>query len=269
MNESENTTIDRRKLTAKQAGELFAGAILLLYVGILTRWLIVTGFLNLYINPRFNLLSDVTSWVCVIVGLGGLVVAGQVLMPAWRERLMTPNISGRTLFAQGLRVSVLVWLFLLVTILLPPVTLSSRMAQQRVGGLSSTLEPVEISIVQKWIDNTDNYDVGEWVKLFAAEPDPETYLGRNMQGTGFIYHDPAMPEGQFLLGRFIVRCCVVDATPAGIMVLWPGWQEQFSAGQWVKVKGTFGIAELTEGAGIVAIPNTVELTSVPANPYLY
>ena len=76
-------------------------------------------------------------------------------------------------------------------------------------------------------------------------------------------HRDDTPADEFLLARYVVTCCVADATIAEVRVVnvTPG---QFSNEDWVRVRGTI------YPLGREVIVNASDVTSVarPDHPYL-
>jgi putative membrane protein len=92
--------------------------------------------------------------------------------------------------------------------------------------------------------------------------------GQQADVVGFVYHDARLAEGQFLVGRFTVTCCVADAAAIGMIVIWPPAQA-LPANAWVRVRGAVSAATL-DGRPIPLIAaESVEQVAEPDNPYLY
>ena len=108
----------------------------------------------------------------------------------------------------------------------------------------------------------------DWLRAFNQSTDPSQYVGQPSELIGFVYHDPRLPAGQFLLTRFMLTCCVADATAIGAIVEWPRAAELPTNG-WVQIGGPVRVGEL----GGVQLPlieaETVEAVPEPAQPYLY
>jgi uncharacterized repeat protein (TIGR03943 family) len=114
----------------------------------------------------------------------------------------------------------------------------------------------------------DERNVLDWIRLFNYESDLAAYLGQTANVIGFVYSDPRLPAGHFLVARFTVSCCVADAFAIGMAVEWPGAGE-LPADQWVKVKGPVQGLEI-DGQRIPLIQaETVTPVDPPDQPYLY
>lgn len=108
----------------------------------------------------------------------------------------------------------------------------------------------------------------DWVRAFNQTPSPAEFAGQPADVIGFVYHDPRLSEGQFLLGRFTLTCCVADAAAIGVIVDWPD-SERLPTNTWVRVRGTVQPAVL-DGNRIPRIEaEALEVVPEPAQPYLY
>ncbi len=117
-----------------------------------------------------------------------------------------------------------------------------------------------------------NLQVGEktivdWLVDFQHQ-EPAEFVGEEAHVIGFVYRDERFAEDSFMVGRFILSCCVADASPVGLIVRWPEAQE-FPADQWVEVRGHFEVGTF-EGVELpILVADEIILTDAPANPYLY
>jgi putative membrane protein len=107
----------------------------------------------------------------------------------------------------------------------------------------------------------------DWNRTINYASDPFQYNGEPADVTGFVYHDPRLQEGEFLVGRFTLTCCVADAFAIGMVVLWAG--TDLPDNSWVRVQGTIEVTE-EDGQRTPAIrAQTVEQIPEPPQPYLY
>ena len=116
--------------------------------------------------------------------------------------------------------------------------------------------------------STTDRSVLDWVGLFSAASDPAIYQGQAAQVTGFVFHDPRISKGQFFVSRFVITCCVADASALGILVDWSG-AEKLPENGWVQVKGSIYTAAVSGQVlpGIHA--QAVETIPTPDQPYLF
>ncbi len=108
----------------------------------------------------------------------------------------------------------------------------------------------------------------DWLRAFGAAGDPEAFAGQEARVIGFVYRDDTYAADQFMISRFIVSCCVADATVLGLIVAWPD-SLALSSDTWVEVHGTFQPGDFEEQPTPILIADTVAPISPPNQPYLY
>jgi putative membrane protein len=91
------------------------------------------------------------------------------------------------------------------------------------------------------------------------------FKNKKFKGSGFI--TASSEPGSFNLSRFIVSCCIVDATPVSLLVQYD-YQTQFKANDWVEVEGSFAIKTVEGKSQPVMIPTIVTKIPEPDNTYL-
>lgn len=121
-------------------------------------------------------------------------------------------------------------------------------------------------------DGRINLQVGEktivdWLVEFQRS-EPAAFAGEEASVIGFVYSDERFGEDRFLVGRFILSCCVADASPVGLVVRWPEAMA-LTPDQWVEVRGHFEVGTF-DGLEIpILVADEVILIDAPTNPYLY
>jgi putative membrane protein len=198
-------------------------------------------------------LSERTMWV--------VPVAAILLTAAAAGRLLTARttrdepISRKEL---GVMAAMVVPVLLIVS--LPPATLGTFSAGKRAtfsgGGLATTASDIgsgELTLVD--------------VAAAQTTPDGERALARRAGETvafvGFVTRYDDTPADEFLLTRYVVSCCVADATVAQVRVVnvTPG---AFADNEWVEVHGAIyplGREVIVDAAAVDGVPR-------PARPYL-
>jgi len=108
----------------------------------------------------------------------------------------------------------------------------------------------------------------DWNRTINYASDPYQYDGDPADVTGFVYHDPRLEDGQFLVGRFTITCCVADAFAIGMVVHWPD-AGRLPDNTWVRVQGLIEVTDIdgTRAPSIRAL--SVEPIPEPPQPYLY
>ena len=102
----------------------------------------------------------------------------------------------------------------------------------------------------------------EWVRLLRSQPDPQLVDGNPVNISGFVWRQP---EGPPLIARLTVRCCLADATPAGLAVAWPADAEP-KANQWLAIQGRMTVAPRNGEATAVVVPTVIKPIPRPERP---
>lgn len=108
----------------------------------------------------------------------------------------------------------------------------------------------------------------DWMDVLPKMFSPDALEGQSVQLTGFIYRDDRFPDDSFVVGRFIVSCCVADASALGIVVQWPK-ANMVPIDQWVTVNGRFQTDEFLGQTLPILVADLVEPTDIPDLPYFY
>lgn len=237
------------------------GFTIIFLFGAYTFYLSLTGGLDFYIHPRYYEFSQFGTIVCMFVGSAGLISTLQhtklqsLLKDFSRVSTWTPFIVLIVVLAVGFA--------------LPPQALSSRSATNRSSANTLVTDQVEQdSIFATFQKNDVNFTIADWIGEFSRNPNFSAYEGRQVDVVGFVYRDESVEEDEFLLGRFVIRCCVVDATPVGLTI--DAGDEVYEDNVWLRVQGTF-VTQLNDegGSRLVVVPETIEEVDKPASPYVY
>ena len=163
----------------------------------------------------------------------------------------------------------LVALPIILGVLVPPQPLgAAAMANRDVNvSLQSASLPAAVrAAAQK---SAADRNILDWLQTFAGSQDPAHDLaGQSAKVTGFVFRDKSFGPDQFMVARYVVTCCVADATVAGIIVRSPE-AASLAADQWVEVSGVFEPGKLGTEELPVLSANAVAEAEVPSQPYLY
>jgi putative membrane protein len=212
-----------------------------------------TGTLYFYIHPIYVAPAAASGVLLLALGLAGGRARGRVSRP------------GAALLA----------LPLVLGVLLPPKPLGIAAASQR-GISGGSLPAVGGGAAARFSDDDEfrlevdpsAYSIKDWLKAFAADPEPTAHAGKPVKVTGLVYHDPGLPPGHFMVARFVVQCCAVDAQPVGLPVR-AAEAASLEPGAWVEVEGEMAVGEVGGRRRAVVAATAVRPTSRPAQPYLY
>lgn len=206
-------------------------------------WLLVTGRADLYLSSR-------TAWL-IPVGAAITTIAAAARLATARAERPRPVTAP---WALGVIVLPVVLAFAA-----PPSTLSSYAVERR-----SSFSSVRVAATAR--DVAGPLDI---VDVAAARSSDEALaLLRRRSGEpivleGFVTSRPDLGADEVLLTRFVVTCCVADATIAQVRVVEvpPG---AFSTDDWIRVRGRV----YALGAEILVVAERVEEIPPPEVPYL-
>jgi putative membrane protein len=235
--------------------------------------------LTLYIHPRYILFTVALNAVSLVACGVGFVLT------AWRMAI-APSKSDTTVASVGSAGSVgwrpsytvlVAGLVLVAAYALPARTLSSDTADQRSANFNSVQAQPSGSgagggagsdTLALFGADTSRLTVADWALAFNLRSTPESYVGKEVDVVGFVFHPTGTPQDIFYVSRFSVTCCAVDARPLGLPVYSPGWQEEFEEDSWVHVTGSFAETEEDTAEPVVVIPESIEPTEQPQDPYV-
>jgi uncharacterized repeat protein (TIGR03943 family) len=103
----------------------------------------------------------------------------------------------------------------------------------------------------------------EWVRLLRSEPDPKLHAGDPVRISGFVL---PVPGDRPQLARLLVRCCLVDATPVGLPVLWLPGRPLPQADQWLELRGVMDTERFDGQTRSVIRAQAVRVIPRPARP---
>ncbi len=237
-------------------------------LAVLTIGLAVTGRLSLYINPE-------SAWFAV--GMSVIVLIGAIAsfaLPLGAEddhghdhgeasahehdhaHVRHPVALAGTVVAGVLASAVVVG-----ALALPPSSLSPQFAST-----STSTTPVLFGgrdvVTLASTGDTATFGVGEWATVFATATDPASFDGDAVTLTGFVA--PGDAGTGFLLSRFVITHCVIDAQLAAVPIAWGGTAAP--EGEWATVTGT--VRSDSDGRLHIAA-ESVEAVPEPEDPYEY
>ena len=197
-----------------------------------------SGRLNLLLQSDFH-------WLVLVSGLLLLALAGLAASFAPKRR------SGRTPALVMLLAAPLV-------LLIPPRPSFSTLAANRSSG---ALEGESETLT--FLSPPEQRSLTDWVRLLRSQPDPELYRGDPVRISGFVMPTPQTAP---VLARLTVRCCLADATPVGIPVIWPE-RESLKADEWLAVSGEMGVERIGGVLRSVVIAERVQPIPKPKRPF--
>jgi putative membrane protein len=228
--------------------------LIIIFAGRFVLDLFLSGEIAYLIHPRYIYFTVGAAIISIIVGFIGIVFNFK------REEGKKTSFKLVDIVKLGL-VFVLIYL---PNFQINP--LSSATFSQRSLDLNTlNMDDLESSELSGFVRNSENITLGEWVKAINLNPDLEDYVGKNVKVSGFVFK-PDEESNLFMVSRFIVTCCAVDARPVGIFV---DSDEKLRQDQWIEVKGVFDIVEINKEPTLVIKENEIKEIEIPAQPYIY
>ena len=209
--------------------------------------------LNFLIHERYIVFTLIAGIVLLIVGLIGLIVSIQD-KSIIKSKMVKLNLN---------------LVILIISMLIPFIQLRSLSSES--FSIRSQSKPAKVSETEKtdirqkinFKINTNEFTLYDWVNAKGLD-DLSIFKDKEFTGVGFI----VPKEGNvFSLSKFILSCCVVDASPVGILVDYD-YQKEFKANDWLEVKGKFIIKEVNGFKEPVVVPTSVTKVEQPTNVYL-
>ena len=197
--------------------------------------------LNLLLHSNFHSLVLIAGLVLLMIAIAGFCSA-KVSNKATK---IWPLIV-LSLTAMGL------WIW-------PPKPSLSTLAANRSG---AQLGQSELS----FLSPPEQRSLTDWVRLLNSQPDPNLYGGDPVQVSGFVLDVPGKPPE---IARLLVRCCLADATPAGLAVRWPktkssnGWPKP---DQWLQIKGVMAVENHQGSLRSVLVAKQIKAIAAPTRP---
>ena len=145
-----------------------------------------------------------------------------------------------------------------LVLLIPPRPSFSTLAANRSSG---ALEGESETLT--FLSPPEQRSLTDWVRLLRSQPDPELYRGDPVRISGFVM---PTPQAAPVLARLTVRCCLADATPVGIPVIWPEGAS-LKADEWLSVSGRMGVERVGGVLRSVVIAETVQPIPKPKRPF--
>lgn len=274
-----------------ERGSRWLGAGLILVMSICALWLSVTGQLAIYVNPGNTAFIVTMSSIAVVLSVAVLArprvrhdhdhahdhehphlddlvheVDGSTSALTGDPRPTRRVLSG----VLGVTTAAFCAIFALAFLVLPPRALSASVAEIRDVNGGLLLTDATDQTVQLAADaDYSTYGLREWAALLRQSTHPESLIATPFEAIGFVTASDES-EDSFVLTRFVVSHCAIDAQPVGVTVYSPGWEDRFEVGAWVTVDGSFATApDASAGSPVSVAPESVDPTPEPDVPYEY
>ncbi|MGG6264243.1 TIGR03943 family putative permease subunit [Leptolyngbya sp. AN03gr2] len=228
--------------------------------GILVLKLWITGKLSLLVHPRYVV-------VCLVTAIVLLLLAA---FKAWRILYNPPTIKTQHLSTLPPEwTSRVLLVAALLGMLIQPQTLGSQAAMQQ--GLPDSLitsTRIKPQAFRASVRSEDKSLV-DWARTLAVYPEPDSYLGQKVKLQGFALHSPNLSDQYFVISRFVIAHCALDAYPVGIPVKLTQSRQAYPVDTWWEVEGQMIVETVANERQLVIQANSLKSIPEPKEPYEY
>lgn len=204
-----------------------------------------------YINPRFEVFTLFFAVLALVISVLSIFIV---------KNTEEQNVSKLELFGISLFV-----LIIILGFILKPATLSADILSQRESNLNTLYAGSEERLIDLF-QSSENYTLGDWIKVLNTSNASQTYEGAAVKIEGFVANFNNEKD-YFRASKFILTCCAVDARPVGMIVNQESWDDSFAENDWISVEGTLQFNESFDQFEIV--PENITTIDTPKNPYIY
>lgn len=228
----------------------------------------LAGRLNWYVHPRY------VGFTLTMAVLGAAALTAACGVLAAQRAAESGDRPGRLVrVSRMVRGVALVLAAAWALVLLPPATLTADSTANRplsahTGAAAATAGNAEDPGAGRADIADEQRSMVDW-SLVLRQHDASLLSGRNAKVLGFVTADADDPESVFIVTRFVITCCAVDAQPIGVPVYQPDWQRSIAVDDWVEVSGVF-----TENPSVLSawpaalLPSVVDAVEQPEDPYV-
>ena len=226
----------------------------LLLIAIYVFYINYINRLAFFVHPRYIAFTLICGGIIGVAGIAGIVHTFRTSKTLLKE--------SKSFFS----VSFVILIATLFVFLIPVKSLSSESFALRTSnsGLNNSEgEKDKIRLKLKGGVDSLSFKFFDWVSAKNLNENG-IFKDKKFKGVGFISVNKE--ANTFDLSRFVISCCVVDATPVSLLVEYD-YQKQFKANDWVEVEGTFVIKIVGGKSQPVIIP--ISVTKVPEPDFTY
>lgn len=251
-------------------------SLILLCFSILLFYLVVSGQIRMYINPRFTVLTE---------------LAAAALLSMFAVQLFYSHSCHPHDHKTPMWVYVIFIVPLFLAVLLPNAVLDDSVASSRGLSFSSAnsasaplgsgaLAQADNGISQGGSTGQANDVSASKSGLIQVTPDnfvrvvdaidqsPENYAGREIEMLGFVIRNKDFAPQEFGLIRFIITCCTADASPEGF-ILESKDAADYKDGVWISIRGMIRVDDYDQQVVPVIEASSIERVIQPSDPYVY
>lgn len=225
-------------------------------------FIVLSGRWAFYIDPRFQWLSVVAVLLFTVLALSYLVDDGkddQVINDPFQDD-----------HTKVVPFSVFVLMIPLVLgVVIPAKPLGADAIKTR--GIDTDFSSITLanSSTNSLTIVPSERNVLDWARAIASSEDAAEFDGQEAKVIGFVYRDSRFGDGQFMVSRFTLSCCVADALAIGLVVQLPPDSPELELDTWVEVEGVFQEADFNDSVIPILYATNIKPVNQPDQPYLY
>lgn len=224
---------------------------------LLKYWL--AGELRLLVHPRY-------FWVIICTGVFLLLIA-TFKVAGLRRKRPTAEAQHFTYLPSNLSSGLLILVAILGLITSPQV-LNSQAAMQ--GGItdlsiSTRVQPQAFH----GLTRSEKRSLLDWAKTLAVYPEPSAYIGQKANVLGFVVYPSDLPEQYFIITRFVIGHCALDAYPVGLLVQLPQSRQAYPPDSWLEVEGQMMTVDVKGKSQLAIEATSLKPVPKPKDPYEY
>ena len=222
-------------------------AVYIFYINFINR-------LGFFVHPRYIIFTLVCAGIIGVAGVVGIVHSFRTNKSILKESKSICSVSFIMLIA----------VFLVFAIPVRSLSSESFALRSSTSGLNNSEgEKDKLRLKLKGGVDSSTFKFFDWVSAKNLNENG-IFKDKKFKGVGFVSNNKE--PNTFDLSRFVISCCVVDATPVSLLVEYD-YQKQFKTDDWVEVEGVFVIKTIGGKNQPVIIPTTV--TKIPEPDFTY
>jgi len=243
--------------------------LIILLIGAYGIKLVAQNNILYYLHERYILFFSIGAFICLLVGVIG------VLLVVYQHVKLRNHHHEEALHPKSFITNAPLIFFIIVGLLLPAKALTSATAVQRIEDVKgvtnqqSSLNTMPRDFERIYPSDTKQYSYNHWFDLFDEESDLFLHGGKEVKLKGFVLKHESFESDVFVLARFMITHCAVDARPVGFPVKTVS-VDKFASDAWIEVTGKFTVMKDRENEDrLFIVPEVIESAEEPENPYLY
>ncbi|WP_128894333.1 TIGR03943 family putative permease subunit [Longirhabdus pacifica] len=112
-------------------------------------------------------------------------------------------------------------------------------------------------------DDEYYYPYYEWISM-----DPQSYVGKTIKISGFVYKEDGLASNQLVLARFAITHCIADASIIGFLAEFDE-AENYEKDTWLEIEGTLQMTTYLDMELPVLQVEKLDTIDQPDQPYVY